>query len=515
MKRHLLTLSFVLLLIGCGTQNEPTFRLTVSSNPREGGSVSPSDDVFDKNEDVILAATPSTGWRFVRWEGDWSGTSNPVTIRMSRDYTIVGIFERRDYPLTITIEGEGTVTEKLVTPQTTDYQFQAIVELTPIPAEGWTFIGWAGDLSGNESPKQIFIDAEKSVTARFGNLYSLHSNGITILCPNTSVGERGVLNGVSYETVDRDLLIQRKNEGADLTRVCTSLVTRMDSLFAGTTFNQPIGNWDVSSVTEMKWMFYKSTFNQNISDWDVSSVTNMTSMFGETPFNQPISNWDVSSVKSFNGVFARSAFDQPIGNWDVSSATDMGMMFTQSVFNQSIGNWNTASVINMSRMFESSQFNQSIGNWNVSSVLDMSGMFNNSKLNQPIGNWDVSSVTNMEQMFWNSEFNQPIGNWDVSRVSNMRLMFSSSQFDQVIRDWNVSSVLSMGSMFSGSNFNQPIGDWDVRSVTDMNRMFYFSKFNQSIKRWCVLKISSEPTNFSTNSQLTPENKPIWGTCPNN
>ena len=38
-------------------------------------------------------------------------------------------------------------------------------------------------------------------------------------------------------------------------------------------FNQPIGDWDVSSVTDMEGMFYDAgAFNQPIGSWDVSNV---------------------------------------------------------------------------------------------------------------------------------------------------------------------------------------------------------------------------------------------------
>jgi len=48
----------------------------------------------------------------------------------------------------------------------------------------------------------------------------------------------------------------------------------------------------------------------------------------------------------------------------------------------------------------------------------------------------------------------------------------------------------------------------------MHQMFLgASEFNQDISNWCVSNISSEPTNFSLNSPLTEENKPVWGTCP--
>jgi hypothetical protein len=72
-----------------------------------------------------------------------------------------------------------------------------------------------------------------------------------------------------------------------------------------------------------------------------------------TFFNQPIGNWDVSSVTDMRSMFAEAfSFDRSIGNWNVSSVTDMSFMFFRArLFDQSIGNWDVSSVTVMSFMF--------------------------------------------------------------------------------------------------------------------------------------------------------------------
>jgi len=102
-------------------------------------------------------------------------------------------------------------------------------------------------------------------------------------------------------------------------------------MFEGaTSFNQPIGNWDVSKVEKMDGMFYNAeSFNQPIGEWNVSKVTNMTSMFARaTSFNQPIGEWNVSNVIEMSFMFERaSSFNQAIDKWDVSNAHFRTYMF--------------------------------------------------------------------------------------------------------------------------------------------------------------------------------------------
>ena len=177
------------------------------------------------------------------------------------------------------------------------------------------------------------------------NIY-LDKNGVTIKCEDCKVGDKGKVNGVEYEVVDNQLLRQRLEEGKDLTKLCTSLVTSTMNLFDGfPNFNQPIGNWDMSNVVNMKEMFkdeqtLNSKFNQSLEFWDVGKVTNMNNMFfGCQNFNQPLGKWDVSKVTDMGSIFGITQFNQPIGNWNVSNVVVMNYMFSNTPFNQNISKW--------------------------------------------------------------------------------------------------------------------------------------------------------------------------------
>ena len=296
-------------------------------------------------------------------------------------------------------------------------------------------------------------------------------NGI-IKCPTAIIGDNTILEGKKIEVVDRNLLIKRRDEKADLTCLCTTMVTDMSELFAD---NFP-------------------EFNQNISNWDLSNVTSTRDMFR----------------KAF-------AFNQPIGNWDVSQVTDMaGMFFFAEKFDQSLVNWNVSNVKKMHYMFrEAKIFNGDISRWNVSKVDNFYSMFLNAWLfNRDISSWNTKSAIDLGDMFWWAKsFNQPLGNWDLSSANNLAGMFNGAiSFNQDISKWNTSNVNRMDYMFTNAYvFNKDIGNWDVSKVNFMDYMFFNAQnFNQNLKNWCTKLIKSEPINFSQSSPLN--NKPYWGFC---
>lgn len=66
--------------------------------------------------------------------------------------------------LSVTMTGEGSVT---VSPEKESYACGEAVQLTAVPATGWNFIGWEGDLSGGANPATLTISRSHAVTARF------------------------------------------------------------------------------------------------------------------------------------------------------------------------------------------------------------------------------------------------------------------------------------------------------------------------------------------------------------
>ena len=233
----------------------------------------------------------------------------------------------------------------------------------------------------------------------------------TCQCPNATVGDTAVINGVTYTAVDNSTIAgEIANSNVNL---CTTLVTSMSELFKdNTSFNSDIGFWDTSNVTGLTDMFNgANSFNRDVSGWDLSSALNLSYMFfNASSFNQNISSWDISTVIYIDNLFnGATAFNQDIGGWDTSNVMGMSGVFTNGNFNRDISDWDTSSVTNMESMLSyNSSFNQDISSWNTSSVNATDDMFrNNPSFNQNISGWNVSSLTSMERMFDGaSAFNQ-------------------------------------------------------------------------------------------------------------
>lgn len=153
------------------------------------------DGRIDKNPDTItyqwgktieLTAAPEVGWSFDHWEGDASGSDNPVSVTIDGDKEVTAIFIRNKYRLALNVNGNGSVTKN---PDQAEYEYRDIVTLTAAPADGWVFDGWEGDKVGAQNPDQVIMDRDKNITARFIQPYytlciTMEGQGTVITEPN-------------------------------------------------------------------------------------------------------------------------------------------------------------------------------------------------------------------------------------------------------------------------------------------------------------------------------------------
>ena len=168
--KKLFSFLLIVVLIGCSKDvEEPVlFTLTATANPTVGGTVSPTNGQYESGDLATVTATPNAEYVFEKWTGGATGTSSSVSVTMNGNKSVVANFIKKQYPLTIEIEGEGTVTETVIKQGlATDYNSGTIVELTAEPTGEWEFVEWKGDLTSTDNPAQITIDKAKTVTAVF------------------------------------------------------------------------------------------------------------------------------------------------------------------------------------------------------------------------------------------------------------------------------------------------------------------------------------------------------------
>ncbi len=165
----MLLMAVTVVMGGCDL-GEETHELEIDY---EGlGDTSPEQGVheYEEGTEVELEAMAyDEDWEFVNWKGDVEEEYEPeTTIALEEDEKVVAVFAERDdasYELSINYEGRGEVVPAM---GTHEYEAEELVEIEAIPAEGWKFDYWRGDVIGADEPvTQVYMDADKDVTAVF------------------------------------------------------------------------------------------------------------------------------------------------------------------------------------------------------------------------------------------------------------------------------------------------------------------------------------------------------------
>ncbi len=149
----------------------PEYDLTVDTVGSGRVALDPPGGTYEESTVVTLTANPSSGWSFTGWAGDVTGTDNPLVVTMTSDLNVTANFEEipppPEYNLTVVTEGSGTVD---LNPPGGTYEESTVVTLTANPSSGWSFTGWAGDVTGTDNPLVVTMTSDLNVTANFVNI---------------------------------------------------------------------------------------------------------------------------------------------------------------------------------------------------------------------------------------------------------------------------------------------------------------------------------------------------------
>jgi len=134
---------------------------------------------------VTVGAVASNGWSFMGWQGNASGTNNPLSVTMNQAINIQAIFGT--VVGTNTLGGGG-----IVLSQPAPIPFGAELTVSAVPNAGRYFLSWGGAASGTNTPTTIAVtNANPTLSALFSTLpggkYSLAvvviGNGAVAISP--------------------------------------------------------------------------------------------------------------------------------------------------------------------------------------------------------------------------------------------------------------------------------------------------------------------------------------------
>lgn len=169
---NLVALSFFILFIACKKDSGPATFL-VSVDAQDGGTVSTSGGEYEEGSTLTIEAVPDEGFDFAGWTGGASGDTNPLTITVGTNANITATFVRSKYNLTVTVDGQGTVAQELISTAKTPTEYESFsnVRLTATPSSNWIFYKWSGASSLTTPQIDIEMDSSKDITASFQEIF--------------------------------------------------------------------------------------------------------------------------------------------------------------------------------------------------------------------------------------------------------------------------------------------------------------------------------------------------------
>ena len=117
------------------------------------------DNSVDNVEQICLS-TPTPGYYLL------TVTHKGTLESGAQDYGLVlsGATAVQTWPLVLSVAGQGQINKS---PDLMTYWPGSTVQLSAVPASGWDFTQWSGDLNSTANPATVIMDGPKAITAEF------------------------------------------------------------------------------------------------------------------------------------------------------------------------------------------------------------------------------------------------------------------------------------------------------------------------------------------------------------
>jgi uncharacterized repeat protein (TIGR02543 family) len=162
------------------------YTLAVDASPAGEGSVS-AGGTFLQGSQTNVTATPDSGFEFIGWTGDATGTANPLTVIVNTNMSITANFASNGSTVNFTVitnnQSWGRVTPDL---NGKDLTSGHKYTLTATAASGYVFSNWTGTITTNKDPLTLKAESNMVLQANF------------VLNPFLVL--KGIYNGLFYDT---------------------------------------------------------------------------------------------------------------------------------------------------------------------------------------------------------------------------------------------------------------------------------------------------------------------------
>ena len=167
-KKYILFILILLQFLNCKKDEDTTvsFNATVANSSE--GTVDFTSGDYDIGSSITITAIPKTGYVFSNWTNTSTNqtyTTNPLSITINENTTLVANFEKAAYNVMFTISGQGSVQKEVVGEGGLTHGSQ--VKLTATPSDNYSFFYWNNDPGDTENPKIITLEGDQNIPTKF------------------------------------------------------------------------------------------------------------------------------------------------------------------------------------------------------------------------------------------------------------------------------------------------------------------------------------------------------------